>query len=83
MNLVTFLAIVGSVTVHGTESAVPNTVVIATARGETTIPVAVEYGHPTLPAPSLARVLPITGLVQDSWAVVTFAGRAFRARMDP
>jgi N-acetylmuramoyl-L-alanine amidase len=62
----------------GSDRPVPRSVVIATARGETRIPVAVEFGHPALPAPSLARVLPVTGLLQDSWAVVTFAGKRFR-----
>lgn len=59
-------------------SATPRTVVIATASGETAISVATEFGYPTLPAPSLVRVLPITGSLEEHWAVVTFAGQPFR-----
>ncbi len=77
MNVGAFLALV-AIGTGPAEATAPSSVVIATARGETAIPVAVEFGHPALAAPSLARVLPVTGLLEDSWAVVTFAGQPFR-----
>ena len=78
MKVLSVLVLFGSVAFSHAEVAAPRSVVIATAKGETTIPVAVEFGHPTLPAPSLARVLPVTGLVEDHWAVVNFAGQPYR-----
>jgi len=72
------LVLLGSAVFSRADLAVPSAVVIVTSKGETAIPVVAEFGHPTLPAPSLARVLPVTGLVEDHWAVVNFAGQPFR-----
>lgn len=78
MKVLSLLVLLGTVALTRTDFATPSSVLVATSRGETAIPVAAEFGHPTLPAPSLARVLPVTGLVEEQWAVVNFAGQPFR-----
>ncbi|MDH3290833.1 MAG: N-acetylmuramoyl-L-alanine amidase [Gemmatimonadota bacterium] len=57
---------------------VPRAVVIATARGETAIPVGVHKGHAALPVSRLGAVLPVTSEVFGDWALVAFAGEPFR-----
>jgi len=52
----------------------PAGLVIATKRGETVIPIRLERGHPSVPAPFLSRVLPLTTEIQGEWAQVSFAG---------
>ena len=78
MKVLALLVLLSSAALSRADFAAPSSVVIVTSRGETAISVAAEFGHPTLPAPSLARVLPVTGLVEDHWAVVNFAGQPFR-----
>jgi len=56
----------------------PRAVVIATARGETAIPVGVHKGHAALPVSRLGAVLPVTSEVFGDWALVAFAGEPFR-----
>jgi N-acetylmuramoyl-L-alanine amidase len=58
--------------------AAPRVVVIATARGETAIPVGVHKGHAALPVSRLSAVLPVTSEVSGDWALVAFAGEPFR-----
>ena len=60
----------------------PTALVVATTRGETLIPLRVERGHPAVPAPFLARVLPLTAEVRAEWAQVSFAGQPFRFLLD-
>ncbi len=74
----TLAALMLGATMAAGASAAPSEIVIATARGETAVLVTTEFGHPTLSAPTLARLLPVTGQLQDNWAVVTFAGQPFR-----
>jgi N-acetylmuramoyl-L-alanine amidase len=57
---------------------VPAMIVVATARGESAVPVVTHQGHPALSASLLAEVLPMSGLVNDGWAVVGFADQPFR-----
>ena len=56
----------------------PATIVIATSRGESLVPVSQERGVPAIPAPSLTRLLPMTVELKPDWAAVTFAGQPFR-----
>lgn len=56
----------------------PRAVVVATAFGETTIPVGMHKGHAALPVPRLSGVLPVTSEVIGDWAQVAFAGVPFR-----
>jgi N-acetylmuramoyl-L-alanine amidase len=56
----------------------PAMIVVATARGESAVPVVTHQGHPALSASLLAEVLPMSGLVNDGWAVVGFADQPFR-----
>jgi N-acetylmuramoyl-L-alanine amidase len=58
--------------------AVPTALTVATSRGEAVVPVSTERGHPALPAPQLAALLPISLETTDDWAVVTLGGRRFR-----
>ncbi|MSR05608.1 MAG: N-acetylmuramoyl-L-alanine amidase [Gemmatimonadetes bacterium] len=60
----------------------PAGLVVATTRGETLIPIRVEHGHPAVPAPFLARVLPLTSEIRAEWAQVSFAGQPFRFLLD-
>lgn len=56
----------------------PAALVVATARGESVVPVRIERGHPALPARLLTPVLPVSLLVEGDWAEVTFGGQPFR-----
>ncbi|UCF41448.1 MAG: N-acetylmuramoyl-L-alanine amidase [Gemmatimonadota bacterium] len=58
--------------------AAPAMIVVATARGESAVPVATHQGHPALSAARLAEVLPLSAVVNDGWAVVGFADQPFR-----
>jgi N-acetylmuramoyl-L-alanine amidase len=57
-------------------------VIVATSRGQLTIPVNVERGHPALPVPPLVRLLPLSPAVETEWATLDFAGQAFRFLLD-
>lgn len=57
-------------------------VIVATSRGQLTIPVNLERGHPALPVPPLVRLLPITPGVEPEWASLDFAGQSFRFLLD-
>ncbi len=63
-------------------SSAPASIVVATARGEATVPVSVEREHPTVAVPLLGRVLPVNGAVDGDWAVVAFAEQPFRFLLD-
>lgn len=79
-----FVLLIGAA-VHGPPAeipAAPTSVVIATARGETTVPVRRDRGHPALATPRLEAVLPVTSAVANGWADVAFAGREFRFLLD-
>ena len=56
----------------------PTGLTVATLRGEAVVPVSFERGHPALPAPQLALLLPLSLQTGDDWAVVTLGGRPFR-----
>lgn len=58
--------------------APPSAVVVATARGESSIPVLSDEGHPALAAEALGRLLPVTVEVEGVWAQVGFAEVPFR-----
>jgi len=60
----------------------PAVVVIATSRGERTVPVSVERGHPVLPVADLGVLLPVSAEVDVDWAGVEFAGQLFRFLLD-
>lgn len=62
----------------GPADAVPATIVIATARGESAVSVSLELGHPALAAPALERLLPFSAAVTGGWGEVAFAGQPFR-----
>lgn len=69
----------GGVGANATVATVaPAMIVVATARGESAVPVATHQGHPALAVPLLAEVLPMSGLVSDGWGVVGFADQPFR-----
>jgi len=56
----------------------PTSIVVATARGEMTVPVRIDQGFAALPTPALSELLPVTTTVVDDWALVAFAGEPFR-----
>lgn len=58
----------------------PADVLVASARGELTVPVATERGFPALAAPVLARALPLAHAVEPTTAtaVVRLAGQPFQ-----
>jgi len=58
--------------------APPAAVVVATARGESSIPVLNDEGHPVLAVQALGRLLPVTVEVEGVWAEVGFAEVPFR-----
>lgn len=62
----------------GTPAAAPTSVTIATARGESSVPILVEQGHPVLAADALGRLLPVTVGLEGMWAEVSFARVPFR-----
>ncbi len=76
MTLLLLAALV--VTSAPTHAIAPRAVVVATALGETTIPISVHKGHAALPVPRLSGVLPVTSEVIGEWALVAFAGVPFR-----
>jgi N-acetylmuramoyl-L-alanine amidase len=58
--------------------AAPAAVIVATARGEASVPVRVWRGHPAIAAAPLAALLPLRNVVDGDWATVTFGGQPFR-----
>ncbi len=62
----------------GSAASIPRAIVIATARGESVVPVYADEGHPALPTPLLIPLLPMTQRIEHGWAVVGFAGQPFR-----
>ena len=58
--------------------AAPAAVIVATARGEASVPVRVWRGHPAIAAAPLAVLLPLRNVVEGDWATVTFGGQPFR-----
>lgn len=63
-------------------AAAPAVIVVATTQGESVVPVAVERGHPALPVPLLAQLLPVVQRIQGGWALVAFADQPFRFLLD-
>jgi N-acetylmuramoyl-L-alanine amidase len=59
-------------------AAPPTAVIIATARGEATVPVRFTHGQPAIAARPLAALLPLRETVDSDWATVTFGGQPFR-----
>jgi N-acetylmuramoyl-L-alanine amidase len=59
-------------------AAAPNAITVVTSRGESMIPVAIERGHPALPAPLLSSLLPLADRRVDGWAMVDFADQPFQ-----
>jgi N-acetylmuramoyl-L-alanine amidase len=57
-------------------------VVVATSRGELTVPVSMERGHPALPVPPLVRLLPLSPAMETDWVSLDFAGQQFRFLLD-
>jgi N-acetylmuramoyl-L-alanine amidase len=57
-------------------------IVVATSRGQSTIPLNLERGHPALPVPPLARLLPLAPAIERGWASLDFAGQPFRFLLD-
>jgi N-acetylmuramoyl-L-alanine amidase len=57
---------------------VPATVVVATSRGEISVPVRLDVGHASLSTHALGRMLPVTSRIIEGWALVAFAGEPFR-----
>ncbi len=56
----------------------PTSIVIATSRGVTRVPVSLERGQPAVPVRALVSALPVTAALQGDWALVEFAREAFR-----
>jgi N-acetylmuramoyl-L-alanine amidase len=57
-------------------------IIVATSRGQVTIPVNRERGHPALPVPPLVRLLPLSPAVEAEWASLDFAGQPYRFLLD-
>jgi N-acetylmuramoyl-L-alanine amidase len=57
-------------------------VIVATTRGEVSIPVRVDRGEPALAVAPLLQLLPVTASVDSGWALVAFAGQPFRFLLD-
>ncbi|MEX0691965.1 MAG: N-acetylmuramoyl-L-alanine amidase [Gemmatimonadales bacterium] len=74
------LLIVAALAAEGPRT--PQAVIVATARGERTISVAMHRGYPALPTAPLAQWLPLTATLRAGWAEVTFGGRPFRFLLD-
>lgn len=78
------LALLLAVTTPGTQPVMrpPVTplasIVVATSRGQLTIPISRERGHPALPVAPLARLLPVTPTLDLDWATLGFAGQPYR-----
>jgi N-acetylmuramoyl-L-alanine amidase len=69
----------------GAEGAAPAplaSIVVATARGQLTIPVTTVRGHPAIPLPPLEQLLPVHPQLEPGWATVAFAGQPFRFLLD-
>ncbi|UCD22983.1 MAG: N-acetylmuramoyl-L-alanine amidase [Gemmatimonadota bacterium] len=77
IKLVVALSVLGA---HGdvAEPIIPNSIVVATARGQLEVPVSTEMGHPALSVPRLGQLLPVTAQVSGDWATVAFAQQPFR-----
>jgi N-acetylmuramoyl-L-alanine amidase len=60
----------------------PAAVIVATARGEASVPIRVWRGQPSVAAPPLAALLPLRHAVDGDWATVTFGGQPFRFPLD-
>jgi N-acetylmuramoyl-L-alanine amidase len=60
----------------------PAAVIVATARGEASVPIRVWRGQPAIAAPPLAALLPLRSEVDGDWATVTFGGQPFRFPLD-
>jgi len=58
--------------------AAPTAIVVATARGQATVPVDLGRGHPALAVPRLSELLPISTEIRGDWATVEFAQMPFR-----
>jgi len=74
------LLIVAALAAEGPRT--PQAVIVATARGERTISVAMHRGYPAIPTAPLAQWLPLTATLRAGWAEVTFGGRPFRFLLD-
>jgi N-acetylmuramoyl-L-alanine amidase len=57
---------------------VPAAVIVATSRGETSVPVHTELGHAALSVSELGAILPVASRIVEGWALVAFAGEPFR-----
>lgn len=62
--------------------AAPAAVVIATSRGQQSVPISLTFGYPSLAAGQLAALLPMSSQVEQGWATVEFAGQQFRFLLD-
>lgn len=58
--------------------AAPAAVIVATSRGEVSIPVDGARGHPAVAVQPLAALLPLRHVLDGDWAVVTFGDQPFR-----
>jgi len=59
-------------------AAAPASIVVATSRGEISVPVRMDGGFASLPTPVLSELLPVTTTIVGDWALVAFAGEPFR-----
>jgi N-acetylmuramoyl-L-alanine amidase len=57
-------------------------IIVATSRGQVTVPVSLERGHAALPVPPLMQLLPLSPAVGADWASLDFAGHAYRFLLD-
>ncbi|HEX9727450.1 MAG TPA: N-acetylmuramoyl-L-alanine amidase [Gemmatimonadales bacterium] len=79
----TVLAIAVAVPTHVARTpATPSAVLVATARGQRTVMVSAERGHPVIPTGPLAQVLPLSVEMAEGWATVRFAGQPFLFLLD-
>jgi N-acetylmuramoyl-L-alanine amidase len=72
------LALLGS----GAAAPAPAAVLVATSRGEASVPVRFSRGHPAVALPQLAVVLPLRNASDGDWATVTFGEQPFRFLLD-
>jgi len=84
--VITLLAVLAvsapSIPARGAGATALTSLIVATSRGESVIPISQERGVPSLAAPDLTRVLPLTAEVKPDWALVTFAGQPFSFLLD-
>lgn len=66
----------------GSHPVAPTAVLVATARGEISIPISAQRGHPAFPVEPLSRLLPLSSAVRNGWAMVEFAGVPFSFLLD-